>query len=120
MFIKRKPLINIEIEIDEVQKERISIFTSNEVKRKIGQFLTTYNINDPKVKKRIMDRILMFFKQIEEKKLFRSPIQESKNKTYKPNYKTLNKLNYISKKKQLLQNRIKGYRNTSPLVKGIK
>jgi hypothetical protein len=113
MFSKRKPMMNIEIDIDQFQKEKISIYSANEIKKKLGQFLTTYTINDPCVKKRIMERVSAFVNQIQDKKVFREPIQEFPQ-PYTPNDKTMSKLCNIAKRKQNLKERIKHSSIISP------
>jgi hypothetical protein len=113
MFTKRKPVMVIEIDIDQFQKEKILIYSTNEIKKKLGQFLTTYTINDPCVKKRIMDRVSAFVNKIEDKKIFREPIPNPP-KPYTPNDKTMNKLSKIAKRKKKLKERIKQNSSISP------
>lgn len=120
MNLKRKPLFSIDVDLDDVQKERISIYSIGEVKKKMGQFLTTYSITDPRIKKRIMERIINFLKKIEDKKIYKHPLQESLTSCYTPATKTMNKLNEIAKRKINLKNRIKyPFKDQSPIMSCI-
>lgn len=72
---KRRPLFTLELEVDEMQTEKIQIFSTMEIKRKINQFFKSYSINDPIFKKKIMDRVNSFFDQLQEKKMYSNPLK---------------------------------------------
>ena len=72
---KRRPLFTMELEVDEMQTEKIHIFSTLEIKKKISQFFKSYSINDPVFKTKIMNRINSFFDQLQEKKMYSNPLK---------------------------------------------
>jgi hypothetical protein len=74
---KRRPLFTLEMEVDEMQTEKIQIFSMQEIKRKVSQFFKSYTINDPVFKKKVMQRVNSFVEQLEEKKMFSNPLKSS-------------------------------------------
>jgi hypothetical protein len=74
---KRRPLFTMELEVDEMQTEKIQIFSTMEIKLKVSQFFKSYSINDPVFKNKIMNRITSFFDQLKEKKMYSNPLKSN-------------------------------------------
>ena len=74
---KRRPLFTLEMEVDEMQTEKIQIFSVAEIKRKVCQFFKSYSINDPIFKKKVMNRVNTFLNQLQEKKMFSNPLKST-------------------------------------------
>ena len=95
--MKRREVMVLEVEVDEMQTEKIRIFSTDEVKKKLGQFFKAYSINDPLFKKRIIDRIGNFMEQLQEKKLYSNNLNLESSKSLvasTPSQRRKFKINY--------------------------
>lgn len=71
------PLFVLDLEIDEFQTEKISIFSEKEINIKLSHFFKNYSINNPEFKKKIFHRVSRFFDHIKTRNLFNRPMNES-------------------------------------------
>lgn len=71
------PLFILDLEIDEFQTEKISIFAEKEIPAKLSHFFKNYSINNPDFKKKIFRRVTRFFEHIKNQNLFEKPLNAS-------------------------------------------
>ena len=78
---RKRPLFVLEVEVDEIQSEKLVIFSPSEIKAKLGQLFKSYGISDPLFKKRLQARVMRFFEGIQEKKMFAHPLSKENNRS---------------------------------------
>lgn len=76
-----QPLFVIDINIDEIQNEKISIFNEEEIKEKVSKLFQTYLITHPTVKRKLFERIQKYFDLLKSKQFFQTPINKQPNQT---------------------------------------
>ena len=70
----KAPLFTLDLEIDEIQSEKISIFSREDINPKLSHFFKTYCINNPEFKKKLFNRVIRFFELLDTKNLFSKPL----------------------------------------------
>lgn len=71
-----QPLFIIDINIDVIQNEKISIFNEEEITEKVSKLFKTYQITHPIVKRNLFDRIQKYFDLLKSKQFFQNPINK--------------------------------------------
>jgi hypothetical protein len=68
------PLFTLDLEVDEIQTEKISIFSEKDIQPKLSHFFKNYGVNNPDFKKKIFKRVTQFFEYIKNQNLFNQPM----------------------------------------------
>lgn len=74
------PLFTLDLQVDEIQTEKISIFSGKDIQPKLSHFFKNYGINNPDFKKKIFQRVTRFFDYLQNQNLFDKPMYETNSK----------------------------------------
>ena len=70
----------LDLEVDEIQTEKISIFSEEDIQPKLSHFFKNYGVNNPDFKKKIFQRVKRFFEYMKNQNLFDRPMFDSPDK----------------------------------------